>query len=384
MAYNTAITFPPKSHTHSEYSPTNHTHTGYAATSHTHNVITSRGLMTPQTGRTQSLGNVYTYELFNQSSPCAYGSVLGFGAFGISGGGQIELASSWAGTGTPTVYVRALRDTTDNWTNWKTLISSSGGNVEGQITRSNNGTSWIKGRDGAMIRGTVGGTGSFYVMTSSKTPTGSWDVGVLNENYYFSYAKDTNYNANTNSTTLFYIEPSGNTNLRPITYLQTIYPVGSIYISTNATNPNTLFGFGTWGLVAQNRMLLGCDSGKATTTGGSMTKSVPLLAHTHYYTPSVSVSSELTDGHHSHSVQVIRDAKAKSGTDVKIPVNGFSGVDTTMFLETKDALSNPQYDGSHSHKLVCSRTATESTGTANVTMDVTNAYYAVYVWRRTA
>ena len=36
MAYNTAITFPPKSHTHSEYSKTDHTHSGYAVTSHTH------------------------------------------------------------------------------------------------------------------------------------------------------------------------------------------------------------------------------------------------------------------------------------------------------------------------------------------------------------
>ena len=29
--------------------------------------------------------------------------------------------------------------------------------------------------------------------------------------------------------------------------LETIYPVGSIYINVNvATNPNTLLGFGTW------------------------------------------------------------------------------------------------------------------------------------------
>lgn len=46
------------------------------------------------------------------------------------------------------------------------------------------------------------------------------------------------------------------------------YPVGSIYMSTTATNPGTLFG-GTWERI-QGRFLLGADSSHAAgSTGGS-------------------------------------------------------------------------------------------------------------------
>ena len=50
-----------------------------------------------------------------------------------------------------------------------------------------------------------------------------------------------------------------------------IYPVGSIYISTNSTNPNALFGVGTWEQV-QGRFLLGQSSSYAAgSTGGEAT-----------------------------------------------------------------------------------------------------------------
>ena len=39
-----------------------------------------------------------------------------------------------------------------------------------------------------------------------------------------------------------------------------IYPVGSIYISTNSTNPNTLFGIGTWEAFGTGKTLVGIDT----------------------------------------------------------------------------------------------------------------------------
>lgn len=40
-----------------------------------------------------------------------------------------------------------------------------------------------------------------------------------------------------------------------------IYPVGSIYISVNPTNPKTLFGIGKWEMLAQGHTLWSITSG---------------------------------------------------------------------------------------------------------------------------
>ena len=55
------------------------------------------------------------------------------------------------------------------------------------------------------------------------------------------------------------------------------YPVGSLYMNaTNATNPGTLLGFGTWAAFGEGRVLIGIDSSDtdfdtAEETGGSKT-----------------------------------------------------------------------------------------------------------------
>ena len=55
------------------------------------------------------------------------------------------------------------------------------------------------------------------------------------------------------------------------------YPIGSIYISSSATNPGTSLGFGTWAQVAQSRFIIGQDSTSAVfnvagNTGGNFTQ----------------------------------------------------------------------------------------------------------------
>ena len=90
---------------------------GSAPASHSHNYINSRGNLKPQTGRTQNLGNVYSYNTVSggtsNGAPTTYTSVIGFGR---STGGTVEIAGGWtAGMG---LWYRALRDTTDNWYGW--------------------------------------------------------------------------------------------------------------------------------------------------------------------------------------------------------------------------------------------------------------------------
>lgn len=58
-------------------------------------------------------------------------------------------------------------------------------------------------------------------------------------------------------------------------FINLIYPVGSIYISTNSTEPATLFG-GTWARIQDTFLLMAGDTYTAGSTGGSAT-----MAHTH-------------------------------------------------------------------------------------------------------
>ena len=50
--------------------------------------------------------------------------------------------------------------------------------------------------------------------------------------------------------------------------LSLVYPVGAIYISTVATNPATLFGFGTWEEIEDRFLLAAGSSYSAGSTGG--------------------------------------------------------------------------------------------------------------------
>lgn len=70
--------------------------------------------------------------------------------------------------------------------------------------------------------------------------------------------------------------------------IRTIYPIGSLYISTLSTNPNTLLGFGTWTAFGAGRVLIGVGTSDAVyaagATGGESTHTLTtdeMPAHTH-------------------------------------------------------------------------------------------------------
>lgn len=126
---------------------------GKASSSHTHNYIVSRGNLNAQTGRTQSLGDVYSYNTVsgNTGGPTTYTSVIGFGRGAT---GTVEIAGGWtSGMG---LWYRALRDTTDNWYSWRKV--------------------WDSGNFDPSDYATTGHTHSYYwaniaVSTSSSTST---------------------------------------------------------------------------------------------------------------------------------------------------------------------------------------------------------------------
>lgn len=75
------------------------------------------------------------------------------------------------------------------------------------------------------------------------------------------------------------------------------WPVGSLFMTFDNTDPASLLGGGTW-VQIKGRYLLAADTGNpvdGTTTVGAMTKNVPLVSHTHGFTTG-------SAGAHTHGV----------------------------------------------------------------------------------
>lgn len=140
------------------------------------------------------------------------------------------------------------------------------------------------------------------------------------------------------------------------------YPVGSIYISVNNTNPSTLFG-GTWEQL-QDRFLLACSSTyTAGSTGGEATHTL--------------TASEMPN--HDHNV--VEENNVRTGSwgkyDVYALNNGQSGSGHKYYNLSATAGENSwSYSGYHGLM-----TDTAGGGQAHNNMP---PYLAVYMWKRTA
>lgn len=87
-------------------------------------------------------------------------------------------------------------------------------------------------------------------------------------------------------------EPSNPTTgqmfLKEVNVAQLVYPVGAIYMSTVATNPSTLFGFGTWEQIKDTFLLAAGNTYTGGSTGGEAavtltTKQIPSHNHAIFY-----------------------------------------------------------------------------------------------------
>jgi len=94
-------------------------------------------------------------------------------------------------------------------------------------------------------------------------------------------------------------------NAIPEVDLSTVYPVGSVYMNaSDATNPGTLLGFGTWVTFGAGRVPVGIDStdtdfDTAEETGGAKTHTLTvdeLPAHTHSVPNSGSQNNSFDSG----------------------------------------------------------------------------------------
>ena len=171
-----------------------------------------------------------------------------------------------------------------------------------------------------------------------------------------------------------------------------LYPIGSVYISFNSTDPSTLFG-GTW-VRLKDRFLLACgDSYAPNTTGGSATKTIAtsnLPSHTHsiswdgghtHTRGSMNISGTFGTGGNTPALYKGDTSGAfyNSGTDGNKFSNGTTNWDRTSQV-TLDASRNwwgeTSWNGHHTHTI-------GNTG-SGLPLNVMPPYTTVYAWRRTA
>ena len=155
--------------------------------------------------------------------------------------------------------------------------------------------------------------------------------------------------------------------------LQAVYPVGSIYISTTATNPATTFGFGTWTAFGAGRAIVGQDTGDSSfdtleETGGS--KDAIVVSHTH-------TGSTNSTGSHAHASPAPLDCAAQYpfGSTTSPSGNVSYFCDTNGTTGTKQLTASA---GDHSHTVTVNSTGSSGTN-ANL-----QPYIVVKMWKRTA
>lgn len=153
-------------------------------------------------------------------------------------------------------------------------------------------------------------------------------------------------------------------------FLTNIYPVGSIYMSTVSTNPNTLFGIGTWAAVG-GRFLIGVNGtyGEGSMAGEAdrtlVTGNLP--AHTHA-TGSLVVDSQ---GSHQHNIGVDAVASGSGQFGINVPGSAEGGA---------GAIDGTFPSGSHTHT-ISGNTGSVGSGTS---FSILPPFLAVYIWKRTA
>ena len=189
-----------------------------------------------------------------------------------------------------------------------------------------------------------------------------------------------------------------------------IYPVGSIYMTTNNVDPGALFG-GSWERWAQGRTIFGVDSTKddystSVKTGGSYTRTlsvsnIPSHTHTHSLTHDGSHTHRisLTGGSHQHyygapnsisinAAPVGGNWNTGGARKAVVYVNTYQNQDESITFGIGNELDGnvgavaPSYAAtaetyaSHTHTLTINTTGS---GTA---FNIVPPYITCYIWRR--
>jgi len=155
--------------------------------------------------------------------------------------------------------------------------------------------------------------------------------------------------------------------------LQVVYPVGSIYISTVATSPLTLFGFGTWQAFGAGRVLIGA-SGSGIYVAGNLGGNADSIVVDHNHTGTTSTTTALT-GSATNISETWNGYGTTSGIFSKVGGFNAGGTPTSTDFTGSGQLN---INANHNHTFT-----TESTGISGTNANL-QPYVVVYMWNRTA
>ena len=145
--------------------------------------------------------------------------------------------------------------------------------------------------------------------------------------------------------------------------LPMVYPVGSIYMSVNNTNPATLFGFGTWEQIKDTFLLSAGDTYTAGATGGEAT-------HT------LTVDEMPSHAHDARTATINGGWSGNSGNMLNRRLNAYFE-DNQYRSFSYDARANI----AHIERVTTGDTSETGGGQAHNNMP---PYLVVYMWKRTA
>lgn len=164
------------------------------------------------------------------------------------------------------------------------------------------------------------------------------------------------------------------------------WPVGSVYLSTNPSNPSSLFGFGTWKQISQGRMLLGAGTGDngiiyaANMTGGTDKETLSIeQIPGHDHAGTIAKTENLTGRFRSRSNTLYGKENKKPVMNVEAD-GCFSVVQSKLRSEgNKDSNETEyiaQFNGNHTHKLTMKKAGG---GQSHNNM---SPWYCIYIWKR--
>ncbi len=166
-------------------------------------------------------------------------------------------------------------------------------------------------------------------------------------------------------------------NGKDILTIDKIYPVGSIYMSVNSTNPGTLFG-GTWVRWGNGRALVSVNESETEfnsveKVGGEKTHVITTAEMpSHMHSVKAQTVTTSTNGKHTHSGHSNQDIASGTSSKNRI-VKGGDNTVSGFLLE----------NGDHNHTVTIPASTSGSTG-SGVGHNNLPPYITCYMWKRTA